>query len=169
MFRKWFGHDGGDWQPKCDIYLHPTAQDYTRATGVGGSSPGHSRIETDPSAKRIVSRRIELHCQNPALLAAVLPHETTHVVLAGQFDGKQVPRWVDEGIAVLSEPNDKVEMHKRNLARCWRDKQLFGVRDLLQLQDYPAPRQITAFYAQSVSLVDFLARKRGAVVFTQFV
>jgi len=39
----------------------------------------------------------------------------------------------------------------------------------MQLGDYPPARQISAFYAQSVSLVEYLSRQHGPVVFTQFV
>src|SRR5207244_1536980 len=115
------------WESKCDLYLHPTAQDYSRATGVPTTSPGHSRIESETNGSRIIGRRMDLHCENPAMLTAILPHETTHVVLAGQFGPHQVPRWADEGIAVLSEPSEKIDQHRRNLARCYRDNQLLSV------------------------------------------
>ena len=45
----------------------------------------------------------------------MLPHEATHVVLAGQFGDQPVPRWADEGMAVLTEPRDKIDRHLRNL------------------------------------------------------
>jgi tetratricopeptide (TPR) repeat protein len=169
MYRKWFGNGGEAWTPRCNLYLYATAQDYSRATGQSSGSPGHSRIESDSGTGRVVSRRMEMHFENPNLLDAVLPHETTHVVLAGQFGTHQVPRWADEGVAVLAEPADKVDLHRRNLARCQRDGQLLSLRELMQLSDYPQPRQIGAFYAQSVSLVDYLSRLKGAAVFTQFV
>src|SRR5207244_3282532 len=104
---------------------------------------------------RLVTRRIDLHCDDPNMIVAVLPHETTHVVLAGQFGDVQVPRWADEGMAVLTEPRDKVERHLHNLDRCRQDGQLFSLRQLMQMHDYPDPRYIGAFYAESVSLVDF--------------
>lgn len=169
MYHKWFGGEAPAWQPKCDLYLHATAEDYHRATGVPAQSPGHSRIETDVAGARIVNRRMDLHCDNPTMLQAVLPHETTHVVLAGMFGPHPVPRWADEGIAVLTEPADKVEQHRRNLLRFQQEGQLFAVKELLQLQDYPQPRRIGAFYAQSVFVVDFLARQRGPQVLTAFV
>jgi hypothetical protein len=166
MTRKWFGKPGEEWNPRCDVYLHPDAKEYSRLTGQPASSPGHSRIETDSG--RVVSRRIDLRCDAPGLLVSVLPHETTHVVLAGQFGKYQVPRWADEGMAVLTEPAERVDQHRKNLARCRQDGLLFDVRELLRLENYPEPRRVSAFYAQSVSLVDFLTRQRGAVAFSQF-
>jgi len=102
-------------------------------------------------------------------LFAVVPHETTHVVLAGAFGERLVPRWVDEGMAVLSEPRQKVQRHLDNLVRCRQNDELFHVKDLMLLDDYPRnPRFIGAFYAQSVSLVEFLADQKGAQEFTLF-
>jgi hypothetical protein len=123
---------------------------------------------------RLVSRSIHLRADEPNLLSAVLPHEATHVVLAGQFGDQPVPRWADEGIAVLTEPREKIERHLCNLGKCSREGQLFGLRELVQQsyqpqQDgYPDPRRIGAFYAQSVALVEFLANKQGPQVFTAF-
>src|SRR5262249_30185886 len=86
MYRKWFGNDGIEWTQKCEVTLHQTGTDYQRMTGVPPGSPGHSRIESDPSGKRVVARRMDLRLDHPGFLEAVLPHETTHVVLAGMFD-----------------------------------------------------------------------------------
>lgn len=169
MQHKWFGSGAQAWRHKCDIYLHADAKEYSQRTGVPGQSPGHSRIESDSTTGDVVSRQIDLRCDNPDLLPAVLPHETTHVVLAGQFGKQPVPRWVDEGVAVLTEPAQKIELHRRNLGRFAASRELFQVRELMELNDYPASRRIGAFYAQSVSLVDFLTRQRGPLIFTQFI
>lgn len=169
MYRKWFGHDGSEWNPKCELILYANGQDYSRQTGVSAASPGHSRIESDPGNQRIIGRRMDLRCDNPGMLEAVLPHETTHIVLAGQFGNFPVPRWADEGIAVLTEPSHKIEQHRRNLLKGNQERQLFGVKELMELQDYPEPRRIGAFYAQSVCLVEFMTELRGPQVFTSFV
>jgi tetratricopeptide (TPR) repeat protein len=169
MLRKWFGKDGEDWSPQCDIYLHGNAADYSQHTGQNAASPGHSRIDLDPNAGRVVVRQVHLRCDNTSLLDAVLPHETTHVVLAGQFgSNRHVPRWIDEGIAVLTEPADKVQQHRTNLVTGLQNKKLIPLKTLLQMEDYPPPAQISVFYAQSVALVDFLTKEKGPVVLTQF-
>lgn len=167
MSRKWFGQeDGAPWSPRCDIYLHPTAADYSRATSQPGECPGHSTISAE--GERVLARRIDLHCDVPTMLEAILPHEATHVILAGHFPG-HLPRWADEGMAVLTEPRKFVENHLRNLPRHRSQGQLFTVDRLMQMNDYPEPRLVGAFYAQSISLVDYLSQLRGPVVFSQFV
>ena len=168
MYNKWFGRVASNWNPKCEIYLYPTGQDYSRATGVPSSSPGHSSFNLDGG--RVMGRQIDLPCEDSAnMLAAVLPHETTHVVLAGNFGDHVVPRWVDEGVAVLTEPHDKVLRHLVKLPGFYRNRQLLEVQQLLRMDDYPDPRYIDAFYAESVSVVEFLSKQKGPETFTQFV
>jgi tetratricopeptide (TPR) repeat protein len=168
MLRKWFNEPNDAWPQKCDLYLHATAEDYAQASHAPLSSPGHSRIQTDGG--RVLSREMHMHCDNQNMLIAVLPHETTHVVIAGKFGDRPVPRWADEGIAVLTEPREQVERHLRNLPKHSQERQLFYLRDLVQLDDYPQqPQRVGAFYAQSVSLVDFLSRQKGPQTFAQFV
>jgi hypothetical protein len=169
MSRKWFGKEDEDWSPKCDIYLHAGVSDYTQQTGQPASSPGHSKIDLDPRASRVVGRVIHLRCDNATLLDCVLPHETTHVVLAGHFGSHHVPRWADEGIAVLSEPAEKVQQHRKNLARSIQSHELIPLQQLLEMNDYPSAQQISTFYAQSVALVDFLTRQKSPAVLAQFV
>ena len=167
MHRKWFGGTPEPWSPRCELYLHATGQDYSRETRTPAVSPGHSSFNVEGG--RVLSRRIDLHCDVPDALVAVLPHEATHVVLAGNFGNFQVPRWADEGMAVLTEPREKIERHLRNLPKHAQDRQLFPLRQLVQMNNYPPPQLVGVFYAQSVSLVDFLSREKGPQVFTQFV
>jgi hypothetical protein len=166
MQRKWFGDVSENWNPRCDLYLYPTAQEYAQARGVPTNSPGHSEIRTE--AGRVIGRSMYLHCDDPNMVVAVLPHETTHVVIAGRFGEFPVPRWADEGLAVLTEPAEKIDRHIRNLPRYRQDRQLFTLRQLMQMNDYPDPRYIGSFYAESVSLVDYLARQKGPQTFTTF-
>ncbi len=165
---KWFGGFKEDWTPRCDVMLYATAAEYSQATGIPAVSPGRSYIGMDGG--RVVRRQMDLHCEDPTrLLRAVLVHETTHVVLAGQFGDQQIPRWADEGLAILSEPRATIDGHRRALQSCYHNSLLFHIRDLMQLADYPEPRRVAAFYAQSVSLVEFLSNEHGPTKFAPFV
>jgi tetratricopeptide (TPR) repeat protein len=170
MAQKWFGDNPSAWAPPCDIYLHASANDYAAATGAPAGSPGHSTMQKEARGERILSRQIDLHCDQEHMLDSILPHETTHVVLSGRFGRHVVPRWVDEGIAVLTEPRGRINLHLRNLPTHRRDHQLFAVGQLMGMDDYPRRELIGAFYAQSVSLVEFLSTQAGGpAVFTKFV
>lgn len=166
MHRKWFGESERDWNPKCDIVIYRTADEYSRATGKQAVSPGHSTIESDGA--RIIRWRIDLHSDYPAMAAEVLPHETTHVVLAGKFSDRGLPRWADEGMAVLSEPRERIERHLALLPKQRHERQLFSIRKLMEMNDYPEARLTDVFYSQSVSVVEFLVNQKGPRIFTQF-
>ncbi len=160
MSRKWFGDVPADWTPRCEVYLHPTARDYARETGAPLWSPGHSSMEA--RGDRVLVRRMDLSLDVPRLLDAVVPHETTHILLCGRFGKFIVPRWVDEGVAVLTEPRDRIELHLRNLPRHRQEQTLFPLVQLTKFYEkYPEERLVGPFYAQSVSLVEFLSAQPG--------
>ncbi len=163
---KWFGAVGNDCTPICEIYLHPTAQEYSKSTGAPVASPGHTTLKTE--GVRVLSRRIDLHTDEANMMTGVLPHETTHVVLAGRMGDQPVPRWADEGMAVLSEPKNRIQKHLDNLPKHARENTLFHVSRLMQMADYPEPKLVGPFYAQSVSLVDYLTRLKGPQAFGEF-
>jgi tetratricopeptide (TPR) repeat protein len=166
MSLKWLGEKPGPWSPRCDLYLHPTAKSYMLAPGTPpSSSPGHSTITLDSG--RVLARRIDARCDDPHMLSAVLPHETTHVVLAGHFGQRHLPRWADEGMAVLSEPRERIALYLDHLPRK-PDDTLLGTGQLLSMTGYPEARRIGGFYAQSISLVEFLCRKKGPRTFALF-
>ncbi len=165
--KKWFGRVLEDWAPKCDLYIHPTADVYSAETGKPGTVPGHATIGTQ--GDRVVQRRLDMRLDHPEMLQRVLPHEATHVVLAGMFGPKPLPRWADEGMAVLTEPRRAVEMHLKNLPAHRSAGQLFQSQDLIESRDYPAPHLVGAFYAQSVSLVDYLSGLQGPETFAKAV
>jgi hypothetical protein len=169
MTRKWFGEEAARWDQPCTIYLHADTREYTQ---MGDNpppppqSPGHSRMHRE--GERVLLREIHLRCDEPHMIDSVLPHETTHVILAGRFGPYDVPRWADEGMAVLSEPRDRIELHLHNLPTHRRDGTLFHLDRLMRLSQYPEPRYIGPFYAQGVSLVEFLSQRNGPQVFARF-
>jgi hypothetical protein len=101
------------------------------------------------------------------LLASVLPHEVTHTVFAHHFRCP-VPRWADEGGAVLSE--DDVERNRHDsLARQILNTpgRAFPLRRLFSLREYPG--DVMALYAQGYSVANFLVGRSNRQVFLAFV
>jgi hypothetical protein len=163
--KRWFGDTDEAWPTRCVLYFYANAREYQEMTGAPGASPAHTQVGGEGHA---LSRSIHLHGNNAELVRAILPHEVTHAVLAGHF-GHHVPRWADEGMAVLNEPRDRIAAHLRDLPRWREDRQLFALHDLVAMQDYPSPRQMGAFYSQSVSLTEFLSKEKGTQMFSRFV
>ncbi len=153
------------WQPQCEIYLYPTARQYATMTGQPEDSPGFSTMGMNGG--RIISRRVNLRADHPALVPAVLPHEITHVILADLFSMEQIPRWADEGMAVLSEPADEQHRRAGDLVEPLAANRLFPVETLMCM-DYPDNRFWGLYYAQSVSLTHFLVQQGTPAQMVQF-
>jgi hypothetical protein len=163
----WFANEPMEqWTPACEIYLYPTAHEYSQSTGVGAQSPGHTKVVPDNG--RIVSRSVCLRVDDPNMKHAVLPHEITHVVLAGRFGNHSLPRWADEGMAVLTEPRSKQDSHLVNLSQSRRNRRGFGCAQLLTMGDYPGGGQMLDFYAHSVGVCRLLVEKGGTEKLVQF-
>ncbi len=165
--KKWFGLARAEGACVCDIFLHANGSDYNRATGVSAQVPGHSTVNRDGS--RIISVRIDIHCDVPNLLNGILPHEVTHAIIAVQFGEQRVPAWANEAMAVLAEPRPLIDRHLRNLPRHRQEGQMFRLPELVAMKDYPAASRFGPFYSQSTSLVEFLANAKEPTIFPLFV
>ncbi len=153
------------WQPPCEIYLYPTARQFAQMTGQPEESPGFSTMGMNEG--RITARRVNLRVDHPGLLMAVLPHEVTHVIMADHFTVQQIPRWADEGTAVLSEPTVEQERRAADLDEPLTKNVLFPVETLMGM-DYPDNRFWALYYAQSVSLTRFLVEQGTPAQLIQF-
>ena len=156
----------GPWIPRCDLYLYPTPKDYAQATGQPEISPGISTMSNNGT--RLLSRRMNLRADNPQLLTTILPHEVTHIVLADLFVVQQIPRWADEGIAVLAEPLREQHLRAAELQGPLESGQLFDLAQLMAM-DYPDAKDWSLYYAQSVSLTRYLVEQGPPEKFIRFV
>lgn len=157
---------GESWTPRCEILLYPSLDEFGKDTKQPADSPGFSSMGMN--AGRIVFRRVHLRANHPNLVKAVLPHEVTHVVLADIFPQRQIPRWADEGVAVLAEPNSEQAIRAADLEEPLKAGKLFRLSDLMSM-DYPDPKHSSLYYAQSVSLTRFLVDAGTPSQFIAFV
>jgi hypothetical protein len=153
------------WVPRCDLYLYPDAKTFARMTGQAETSPGFS--STAVNGSRVISRRVNLRADHPQMLTAILPHEVTHVVLNDLFPSSPIPRWADEGMAVLSEPAAEQDVRAIDLDQAVRTRRLFSIANLTQM-DHPLDQDWPLYYSQSVSLTRFLVEQADAAHFVAF-
>lgn len=167
-FTKWAGSVGGKWEPLCEVVLHVNGASYAQTTGQNATTPGHSTIKM-PGGK-VTSRRIDVRADNQDLAAITLPHEITHVVLADLFPDGSLPRWADEGMAVLSEPRSQVERYLKTMMRLRSpsEKKLIPLSKILTRNEYPDSANVTVFYVESVSVVEFLVNQKGTIELVKF-
>ena len=154
------------WTPRCDLYLYPDGRSLARATGQPETAPGFSTLNTDGS--RVTIRRTVLRADHPQLLTAVLPHEITHVVVADLFTAQCIPRWADEGIAVLAEPDAEQDLRVADLHDSLESGRILDLAKLMTSEEPPAA-DWSQYYAQSVSLTRFLVEQGSPERFLQFV
>jgi hypothetical protein len=165
LFARWSGPPGGDWGPKCDIYLHADAAALHEATQQPLGATGHATVHL--KAGQPVLRRMDLRADDPTVIEVSLPRELTHIILADLFPVQAPPRWAVEGMAVLAATPAEVDRYLRTAARCRREGEMVPVETLLSLSDPPADR-VTGFYVGSVMLVEFLVRTKGEKAFLTF-
>lgn len=156
------------WSPKCQIAVHSSRQSYTAAVGRGSErTVGSSRVKIDKGC--ITERRIDLFGGNAQYMSVALPHEMTHVVLRDRFATHEVPRWADEGAAILADAKDKRERHQKDLREAVSRGTTFSVASLVSMEGYPPSDRWGAFYGESASLTRYLVERKCPVDFVNFV
>lgn len=151
----WLGSPLPNGAPICDLEVK---------IGAGAGS-GATTITYDRG--RVVALRMTIEGPLDRIRANLLPHEMTHLVLAFQF-GRPVPRWFDEGGAVVGEnaaewQRQDAVLHDRLLTRAG---DLIAMRRLLTSTDYP--RDTFIFYAQAASLSRFLLTRSDRPTLLEF-
>lgn len=164
----WQGADDVAWSPKCEVFVHGCRRSYLAAVGAGGAQTYASCQIEFAKDKSAVRRKIDV-CGDGQLGIAALPHELTHLVLADLFDGRQPPRWADEGLAVLADSRSKQLLHQRDLVQAMSRRSEFRLIELVSIETYPHPSRIPAFYGQSASLAAFLLKRGDGPTLIQFV
>jgi len=163
----WIAEQQDAWQAKCEVVVHANSSSYLAAVGGGGRQTFGSSLVKFGSDKQVTRRLIDFRGDSAYGLAAV-PHEMTHVVLADLLDGRQPPRWADEGMAILADSHDKQLLHERDLTHGLANRTAFRVAELVTMDSYPHPSRIAAFYGQSASLTACLAKRDDPAKFVEF-
>ena len=114
-------------------------------------------------------RRVDVRATRAGWRTEALPHELAHVVLADRFESAALPRWLDEGMAILADPAEKRVRHTRGVRRALVAGSQFRLPELLTLSDYPPAHRWGTFYDQSAALVEYLVARKGQEPFVEFV
>jgi hypothetical protein len=114
----------------------------------------------------VVAQEMMLDGTAEQILKDLVAHEVTHLLLAHHF-GWPVPRWADEGAALLAESAETRAREERRLAKLQEEGRLLPLAKLLPMRDYP--RDVWALYAQGSSLTAFLIATADRKQFLAFV
>lgn len=116
-----------------------------------------------------MKRRIDLRADAVDCFDCALPHELTHVVVADRFTRNRVPRWADEGMAILAETRHKQQRRRAAFERSLATSRPYSAIELTTLADYPAAGRLELFYGQSASFVAYLIERESPSKFLEFV
>jgi len=152
LAKLWLGKELPDWKKPCPI----------RAT-ISSAGP-RSATSFDFGPQWQIIEMILAGSRNQ-ILDNILPHEVMHTVLADHFR-RPVPRWADEGMAILCETDSEQKRHDEIMVKLLRDGRAFRLSSLLQLTDYPA--DVIVVYDQGYSVTRFLVEQKDRPTFLQF-
>ncbi len=150
---QWLGHEMPQWSERCPIHVKVTMGGAGGATSFNFSQ-GH------------VWQTMQIEGPLDRLLASVLPHEVTHTVFAYYFRCP-VPRWADEGGAVLSEDDLERNRHDQMTRQILNSGRAIPLARLFALRDYP--REVGSLYAEGYSVSNFLVSSSNRQTFLKFV
>ena len=162
LAQKWLGESHQDtWATKCQVVFHSHERSYVQHVGQGSEATSGSSL-VDRNARKISLRRIDVRTDRAGWLGGTICHELTHVILSDRFDNDTLPRWADEGMAILADTEAKQAAHGESLENALVTRSSFRLVELMQLGDYPAADRWGTFYGQSALLVRYLGRARIA-------
>jgi hypothetical protein len=152
---QWLGMEMRPWGQPCPL----------RVTVTMNGSGGATSFAFDRGA--ILSMDMHIEGTADRLLASVLPHEVTHTVFAYYFR-TPMPRWADEGGAVLSEDELERSRHDQLVRQILNTPgRAFPLRRLFTLRDYP--RDVMVLYAEGYSVTNFLVGLSDRPTFLRFI
>jgi hypothetical protein len=152
---QWLGQEMPAWGQPCPLRVTVTM------SGAGGATT----FQFDNGA--IMTQHMHIEGSLDRLLNSVLPHEVTHTVFAYHFRCP-VPRWADEGGAVLSEDEPERNRHDMLCRQILNTPgRAIPLRRLFGLRDYPG--DVMALYAEGFAVANFLVGRSNRQTFLAFV
>jgi hypothetical protein len=152
---QWLGQEMPPWPERCPLRVRVTFN------GPGGATS----FAFDRG--QVLGQDMQIEGPLDRLLASVLPHEVTHTVFAAYFR-RPVPRWADEGGAVLSEDEIERERHDRLVRQILNTPgRRIPLRRLFSLHDYPG--DVMVLYAEGFSVANFMVETSNRPTFLAFI
>lgn len=150
------------WDNRAKIYIYDNADDYQSATGqpswsVGAAMSKEKIIYTFPN---------EL-----GFFDTILPHELGHIIFREfvGFHNKAIPLWLDEGVASYQESGRRA-VAKAIVREAIKNNLFMDLGQLNSFNPHSAlnPAEVNIFYAESLSIIDYLVKEFGSERFVLF-
>jgi len=150
------------WDNRAKIYIDDDAEDYQAATGqpawsMGAAIPKDKVIRTFPGI--------------PGFFETTLPHEMGHIIFREfvGFDNNALPLWLDEGVASYQE-NFRHLTANRLVRKAIENDKFINLEALSKLnpQKMQDKELVNIFYAEAVSIIDYLVKEFSEDNFVRF-
>jgi hypothetical protein len=129
---------------------------------------GDGSVTYDRFRGRVENVRIVVRGPLDRIVEYLLPHEVAHVVLAVSLR-HPLPRWIDEGVALLSEPQSQRTRQHKTVVQMLSSESLMPLHEIFGIEEYPDDhRKLVCFYASSYSLTEYLVAQGGRQRLLQF-
>ncbi len=151
------------WEDRVKIIIYDNQNDFMQETHQPAWSMGYA----DRHPRLFKSKVIVTYKQENYFFDGLLPHEISHLILH-DFFGQQtaIPLWFDEGVAQLQETEKRAVADRLMRRLVQQGKQLpLSTLIAMDIRKERNPTKAKVFYAQSLSVVDFLVVKYGSEAF----
>lgn len=151
------------WDKRVKIYIYPdrdSYRSYVEANNYAKWSSGMVRYEE----KEIIS-----YAQSNEFLRSILPHEITHLIFRDYVGEKNIPVWIDEGVAQWEEEWKK-KIVRRKMQKLLEHHEPIDMQRMMTLKIGLVDNEVIVelYYVQAVSFVDFLITEHGGDNFISF-
>ncbi|MFL5341627.1 MAG: RNA polymerase sigma factor [Gemmataceae bacterium] len=152
--KQWLGKELPDWPRRCPI-----------AVTLNAAAPASATTFNFGAAPEL-TMHMTLSGSFDRVYGTCLPHEVTHTILADHFR-QPIPRWADEGAALLSEPEEEGQHYHNQTVALLKDGRAIRLASLFGMKDYPS--DVGTLYAQGHSVTRFLVERKDRPAFLEFV
>lgn len=153
------------WDERAKIYVYDDLRSYRMGTG----QPAWSAGAVLPKDKIIYT-----FTQEEDFLNTILPHEMGHIIFREfvGFTNTAVPLWLDEGVASYQESGRR-ENADELVRQALKENRFMDLQNLSGVDPHAMSgiSSVTLFYAEAVSVVNYLMREFGRdklVLFCQY-
>lgn len=145
------------------VFLCPTQQIFDRLTGNAIPHWGHA--VADPLRWRIILKSPGASATNQ-LEIETIRHELAHLTLAEMAEPHHLPRWFNEGAAIVLAGETR-HVSPTVISRAMLTRNLVSFEEIEELLSFPDARAVLA-YSESFHAVKFLTQKYGADAIARF-
>lgn len=150
------------WDDRAKIYIYNDVEEYKAATAQPSWSSGCVSVK---------DKTIKTYPLASSFFDTLLPHELGHIIFREfvGFDNKNVPLWLDEGVASFQEMTKRFAA-KGCVRKAIRDNKFIPLDKLsnINLTLIQDNETIDIFYSEAVSLADYLIVQCGNSNFVNF-